>query len=157
MPRSQRRWDGKAWIVDLHDPNQIPNEETNLEFIRRVCNECAARRNWKVYDSTAASSSQIESQKLDDIESALKAQIDAICEVLPKLPKGILKLVRWDSKKLRLQLTRFWMTKIYLMSCTAPAKRRLRFKRSAASMRSNPLDLHSTSKIIQGRSRLYSA
>ncbi|NJR24353.1 MAG: hypothetical protein HC786_20475 [Richelia sp. CSU_2_1] len=107
LPRSQRRWDGKAWIVDLHDPNQIPNEETNLEFIRRVCNECAARRNWKVYDSTAASSSQIESQKLDDIESALKAQIDAICEVLPKLPKGILKLVRWDSKKLRLQLTRF--------------------------------------------------
>lgn len=107
LDKSQRRWDGSSWLVLENDPNQQPGEETNLKFVRRVTNECASRRNWKVYDLTMASSTQIEEQKLADKQTELELRVKAIVSVLPRLPKNSLKMVRWGSSTIRLQLTQF--------------------------------------------------
>ena len=107
LDKPQRRWDGTSWLVLENDPSQQPEQETNLEFVRRVVNECATRRNWKVYDLTLASPRQIAKQKLADKQTELESRVEKIIGVLPKLPKNSLKMVRWGDKTIRLQLTKF--------------------------------------------------
>lgn len=93
-----------TWIILEDDPEQSPDEATNLEYIRRICQEAAERRGWQFNDYTAQSTEQIEQKLAQKTDELKEEHIKAICQVLPKLPRRALKLIRWDDDSLSLQL-----------------------------------------------------
>ncbi len=103
----QREWKNGYWKILECDPNQEPEQESNLEFVRRIAAECSIRRGWKLYDYTEKSKEEIARQKQQDEQECHEAHVCAVLKVLDKLPRRVLKLVRWEDKLLKLQLVRF--------------------------------------------------
>lgn len=92
-----------TWEILENDPDQSP-DETNLEYIRRICRSAAERRAWEFNDYTAQSAKQIEQKIAQKTHELKEEHIKAICQVLPKLPRRALKLIRWNEDSLSLQL-----------------------------------------------------
>ncbi len=99
---SQRKWDGECWIV-LDDSNQKPEEETNLEYIRRIAAECCDRRGWRLMDYTGIPDEEINVQREADRKAYLDAHVQAVTTVLDKLPQRSLRIIKW-GKIIELQL-----------------------------------------------------
>ncbi|MEG3880184.1 hypothetical protein QT972_22750 [Microcoleus sp. herbarium7] len=97
LDKSERKWDGKCWLV----------VESKLDWIRELAQECAERRGWTVRDYTnLRSDAEISERQNLDNEKESRDRVHAIIELFPLLPKRILKLVRWNNSTIRLQLTR---------------------------------------------------
>lgn len=107
IPWQTREWTGSFWVILENDPDQKPDEETNLAFVRRVCKECADRRNWFFADETAESGEAITQAKQQSKAELLEQHVAAVTEVLPKLPPYSLRLIRWGNSTLKLQLARY--------------------------------------------------
>jgi len=102
----QREWTGTAWAILKDDPNQQADQETNLEFVRRIAQECCDRRGWMLADYTAHSQAEIAQAKQQTEAELLEAHVAAILAVLPKLPPYSLRLSRWGTT-LKFQLARY--------------------------------------------------
>ncbi|MBD2503957.1 hypothetical protein [Anabaena azotica] len=100
IPKTQRRWADPEWILALIDPNQQPDQETNLEYLIRVCRENAKRLGWRFVDYSASSEAEIKADKAKSTEEL----IDEFLAVVDELPNGALKLIRWFRDRLQLQL-----------------------------------------------------
>ncbi|MBE9039025.1 hypothetical protein [aff. Roholtiella sp. LEGE 12411] len=100
IPRNQRRWADPEWIIALNDPDQKPDEKTNLEYITDICMEHAQRLNWEFKNFVGKSDSQIEEEKAKSTEEL----IDEFLAAVDELPNYRLKLVRWNTDNLQLQL-----------------------------------------------------
>lgn len=46
LDKNQREWCTPVWKILLNDPNQKDDEQTNLEFMREVCQEVASLEGW---------------------------------------------------------------------------------------------------------------
>jgi len=107
LPAVQRAWEKPLWKIQEIDPDQALGAETNLQFARRVCQECCDRRGWTLLDYTADSPAGIAQQKADAVENWQESHVKAVLTVLPKLPASALKLVAWGDQDLEVQLMAF--------------------------------------------------
>jgi hypothetical protein len=98
--------DGK-WICKLEDPNQKPDEETNLEYLRKICQGCADRQSWIFSDYSAKSDRDIKAHQQQAAAENLEQHIVKFLLILEELPLGSLKLIRWGSTTLELQLENY--------------------------------------------------
>ena len=101
----QREWlpSSGEWKISVIDPDQEPDQMSNLEHLQKICSECSQRHYWKFSDYTSKSQAEVQHEK----ELSKEEQIEKLLVVLAKLPNGSLKLVRWNSNSLQLQLNQY--------------------------------------------------
>jgi hypothetical protein len=107
LDRTQRKYVEGKWICVLEDPNQRPEEQTNLEYLQEICQQCADRQGWIFSDYTVKSDQNIQAQKQEAIAESLEQHVIKFLAVLEELPSGSLKLIRWGSTTLEVQLENY--------------------------------------------------
>jgi hypothetical protein len=107
IPWKLREYRDRSWAVIEDDPDQKPDEQTNLEFLRQVAKECADRRGWKVRDFTLQSEEQVAEQRAEEAQDELEAHIAAVSQILRKMPPHSLRMTGWNSKRISLQLEHY--------------------------------------------------
>jgi hypothetical protein len=108
LDKDLRKYTDSKWICKLEDPNQKPDEETNLEYLRKICQRCADRQSWIFFDYSAKSDQDIKAHQQQAAAENLEQHIVKFLLVLEELPLGSLKLIRWGSTTtLKLQLENY--------------------------------------------------
>jgi len=100
IPPAQRRWANPEWIIALDDPDQKPDEKTNLQYITDICAEHAQRLGWEFKNYVGKTETEIKEEKIKSTEEL----IDEFVAAVDELPNYKLKLVRWNADSLQLQL-----------------------------------------------------
>lgn len=103
----QRKYEGGKWVCFLNDPDQQPDQRTNLQYLRDICAECAETRGWTFLDYSAKTQEQITYEKAEANRVSHEAHVQAFLTVLTKLPARSLKLIRWYDKTLKIQLEQY--------------------------------------------------
>ncbi|NJR31741.1 MAG: hypothetical protein HC778_01225 [Chamaesiphon sp. CSU_1_12] len=103
LPTGQRKYVDGKWVCNLIDPHQKEDEENNLEYLRRICQQSANLNSWQFHDYSSKTNDEIIEDKQQAAHTASERHVANFLAVMDELPSESLKLIRWD-KIIELQL-----------------------------------------------------